>query len=394
MKYTGILLTVLAIGLGACRNDGAGDVADAPSGREKIFSQLYNSSQLESDVFEVNAQRDTTLYTKNGTTIKLYANSFITLDSAAVSGMVSLEIKEAFTPLEFVLGNLVTKSNDINLMSGGMVYIDATATGRQLLLKEESEIGFFVPTDSLDRRMLVYEGQRDGSDMINWDSPKRMLNSTLESLEHAYITITYRYHGDFNKNDITFNNWLWEVDRKVGDKTIVEGVNVTVIDIAKDFVSLRENADGLFIPDVITNKGRNGFVEDYNTSYIFSVKKLGWANIDRLFDDPKAEQVRMLATIGNQSEFDYVFTSLLLPEQSMYIPGYQKKDNSFGFTHYDSEPLVLPVGSKATIMATAYKDDRPYFKLETITIGHDMNVAFNLEETTAEGLRKALEESI
>ena len=201
-------------------------------------------------------------------------------------------------------------------------------------------------------------------------------------------------NASYTNHSRVFRDWLWEANRKVGDKFIVGKEQIKVIEIAKNLVSLRESENGLFIPDVISNKGQNGFVEDYNTSYIFSIKKLGWANIDKLFSDPKAEEVEMLAQIDNQNEFGFVFTSLLLPEQNMYIPGYQTKNNTFGFTHNDSEKLVLPVGSKAFLLATAYKEDKPFFKIKPITIEKNMRFTFALEETTPEKLKKALKDNI
>jgi len=391
MKQILFITTAISILLTSCQNE---PKRDFNKEKERIFSDIYNDSQITSEFFEINSISDTTLKTKNGTTIKIYAHSFLNADSTSFSGNYKLEIKEAYKPVDFVLGNLMTISNNQNLSSGGMIYVNAEANERNLILKNGSEIGFFVPTDFLDEEMMIYSGLRDTNQIINWESPKPILNSKLRTLEQQYITITYQYYGEFNTNDKAFNDWLFKPNRKVGDKTKVDTVQVKVIEIAKNLVSLRESENGLFIPDVISNKGQNGFVEDYNTSYIFSVKKLGWANIDKLFNDPKSEEVEMLAQIDNQNEFGFVFTSLLLPEQNMYIPGYQKKDNSYCFTHNDIERLVLPIGSKAYLLATAYKDDKPFFKIKTITIGKNMKFSFALEETTPDQLKKTLNESI
>ena len=391
MKQIFFITTAISILLASCQNE---PKRDFNKEKERIFSDIYNDSQITSEFFEINSISDTTLKTKNGTTIKIYANSFLNADSTSFSGNYKLEIKEAYKPIDFVLGNLMTISNNQNLSSGGMIYVNAKVDESNLILKNGSEIGFFVPTDFLDEEMMIYSGSRDTNQIINWESPEPILNSKLRTLEQQYITITYQYFGKFNSEDKVFQDWLWEPDRKVGDRTKVDTVQVKVIEIAKDFVSLRESESGLFIPDVISNKGQNGFVEDYNTSYIFSVKKLGWANIDKLFSDPKSEEVEMLAQIDNQNEFGFVFTSLLLPEQNMYIPGYQKKDNSYCFTHNDNEKLVLPIGSKAFLLATAYKDDKPFFKINKITIEKNMKFNFALDETTAEELKKALNENI
>lgn len=391
MKHILLITTAISFFLTSCQNE---PKRDFNKEKERIFSEIYNDSQITSQFFEINSISDTTLKTKNGTTIKIYANSFLHADSTSFLGNYKLEIKEVFRPIDFVLGNLMTISNNQKLSSGGMIYVNAKVGQSNLILKNGSEIGFFVPTDFLDEEMMIYSGSRDTSQNINWESPEPILNSKLRTLEQQYITITYQYFGKFNSNDKTINDWLFAPNRKVGDKTKVDTVQVKVIEIAKDFVSLRESENGLFIPDVISNKGQNGFVEDYNTSYIFSVKKLGWANIDKLFNDPKSEEVEMLAQIDNQNEFGFVFTSLLLSEQNMYIPGYQKKDNSYCFTHNDNEKLVLPIGSKAFFLATAYKDDKPFFKIKKITIEKNMKFNFALDETTEEELKKALNENI
>jgi len=78
----------------------------------------------------------------------------------------------------------------------------------------------------------------------------------------------------------------------------------------------------------------------------------------------------------------------------MYIPGYQKKDNTFCFSHGDEEKQELPVGESATILATAYKNDRPYFAIKKIKIEKKLNVTFKLIETTKDKLKADLQTQI
>lgn len=390
MKLIFFISTTISILLTSCQNE---EKRDFNIEKARVFSEIYNDSQIKSDFFEINSISDTTLITKNGTTVKIYANSFKYADGTSFTGAFKLEVKEAFKPLDFVLGNLMTKSNNRILTSGGMIYVNAQGSGKPLSLKNGSEIGFFVPTEFLDEEMMIYTGSRDTNQMVDWELPEPILNSKIRIIERQYVTITYQGNGEFNYDKV-FQDWLWDPKRKVGDSTKVDTVQVNVIKIVKNFASLRKNENGLFIPDVISNKGQNGFVEDYNTNYIFSVKKLGWANIDKLYNDPKSEGVEMLAQIDNQNEFGFVFTSLLLPDQNIYIPGYQKKDNSFGFTHNDIEKLILPLGSKAFLLATAYKDNKPYFKIKEITIEKNMKFNFTLDETTLEELKIILSEKI
>jgi hypothetical protein len=302
-------------------------------------------------------------------------------------------VKEAFNPADFVLGNLTTVTDDGNILqSAGMIFIDATSGNRQLTLDADSEIGFMVPSEELISGMEVFEG-KSRDDFLTWEKPKPILNEELKTLEEGFKTIVYAYYGELTPvENVALRRWFWDEEtRKVGDKYVTKGIDLEITAITEDKVYLKENASGLFTQEVITEKGRNGFVSDYNTNYIFSVKKLGWANLDRIYDKPNSEEVDFVVTTEGRNEFGYVFISLILPEDNIYIPGYERSDDGFSFGHNDQEKTVLPIGEEAIIMATAYKDDVPYIAFEKITISKSQTIEFELEETTAEGLKTKLE---
>jgi hypothetical protein len=142
----------------------------------------------------------------------------------------------------------------------------------------------------------------------------------------------------------------------------------------------------------MNTKGENSFAEDRKTNYIFSIKKLGWANIDRLLEDPRTKEVELITSVENEKEFKFIYVTMIT--QKMYLPGYQKKDETFCFSHNDEEKQQLPVGETATILATAYKNDKPYFAIKKITITDKQTVAFKLEETTTEKLKAEMKEKI
>ena len=78
----------------------------------------------------------------------------------------------------------------------------------------------------------------------------------------------------------------------------------------------------------------------------------------------------------------------------MYIPGYERMDGSFGFTHNDEEELILPIGDKAYIMATSYIDDLPYFDLIEFEISSKKTIMLELEQTTAIEFKNKIAEKI
>lgn len=372
------------------------DEQDPEQAKIDLFNKVYSDNNLKSQLFTINNDRDTSIVTENGTIYRIYNNSFVLSNNATAPSNIEIEIKEALSPVDFVMANLTTTSDGEILESGGMVYINATANDQQLQIAEGKEIGVMLPDDSILDGMSIYEGEKTDN-RINWAAPEPVLNSKLKSLERSFTTVTYYHHGDetaSTEEHKKVDDWLWLSGRKAGDEVTIGQSKIEVLSFSTNVVSLKESSNGVFTQDVIINKGQNGFVEDFNTSYIFSVKKLGWANIDRLFSDPKSEEVDILVSIDNNNEFGYVFTSLILPDHNMYIPGYQKKDENYNFTHNDTEKMILPIGAKATILATAYKDDKPYFCIKNITITKDFDLSMSLKPIKLEDLKKELERQI
>ena len=359
--------------------------------KAKIFAELFGQEAIESEFFKINTKTDTLLTSRAGTKYRIYANSFAIAPTDSTQ-YIQLEIKEAFKPLEFVMGNLTTRSNGKILSSDGMLFINAYINNKSVPLKDGKEIGIIVPTLALDEEMQLFEGVQD-STSINWINEQNLLNKKLKKLEKSYRTITYQfdYIAEFDHPD--FTKWLWSRKRKIGDKITFQEANVEILAISTDSVKLQESQNGLFIPEVITKKGENGFVEDFNTSYLFTVKKLGWANIDKFYNDPNAEEVALDLKVKNE-DFSYVFTSLLLPNKNIYINGYQKMDGTYGFTQRDEEALILSIGEKAYILATAYLKDTPYFDLIEFEIKTTNNITLELKQTTAKELKHNLAKQI
>ena len=392
-----LLFLLFGIGITGCAGTSENSTIplDPAKAKAELFDKIYSDDNLKSQLFEIDCTRDTSIVSKNGIIYRIYANSFTSNASGSLK-TVSIEVKEALSPVDFVLANLTTTSNGKILESDGMIYINATSNGDQLRLAKGKEIGVMLPDKSLKEDMSIYVGEKV-DEKINWVEPEPIMNSELKSLERTYSVVTYYHHGDSTASadeHEKVDDWLWKAGRKAGDKVTIGQSRIEVLSFSKSTVSIRESVNGVFKQDVLIKKGQNGFVEDFNTNYIFSVKKLGWANIDRLFSNPKSKEVDFIVSVPNNKEFGYVFISLILPDNNMYIPGYQKKDDRFGFSHDDSERMILPIGAEAIVLATAYKDDTPYFCMKKITINEKTDVSLLLKETDIETLKKELENKI
>lgn len=384
-----ISLLVLTVLITSC-NKNKGNKTD-------VFNKVYSADNLTTQTFSIDASIDNIITGTNGTKIRIPKNSFVDSTGQPISGTVEIQLKEALTKQEMVLANLTTTFNGKPLETGGMIFVDALSKGKSLLLAENKSIQVALPTDSTLNGMSLFSGIQDSTG-INWANPIALNKPNVDS---SGISMDI-----FEKT----TNIMYSVDGFENVKDYPDLINSEVGRIAWQGDGLKITKDSTFKIGTYTvhfykqnrlqkwnevftvEKGTNGFNVDKNAHYIFSLKKLGWANIDRLLEDPRTKEVELITSIENQSDFKFIYVTLVT--QKMYLPGYQKKDNTFCFSHNDDEPQQLPVGETATIIATAYKNGKPYFAVQQIIITDKQTVAFRLVETTIENLKADLQAKI
>lgn len=86
--------------------------------------------------FEINPVEEVVLKGDKGTVIYIPADAFQLADGASPTGKVKIELKECFSLSEMIGENMSTTSFDSILETGGMIYIKASADGKELTIKE------------------------------------------------------------------------------------------------------------------------------------------------------------------------------------------------------------------------------------------------------------------
>lgn len=369
MKNIITVITSVAIFLTACNNN-----KENPS---DIFTKVYTADNLTTQTFSIKNNKDTTLKGKSGTTLFIPKNTFVDEKGNSVRGQVNIQYKEALTTADMVIANLTTISDGKFLQSGGMIFITATSNNNKLEITSDKYIGVIMPTDTVISGMKIFNGIKD-SVGINWQNPGPILNDLPQAIAFGRILSDSIGEVDHMAYDSTSNVPLTPDQQK--------GLNEQMNAWQKQI----DQANKKFLEEM-KNLNRNPFTEDYKSNYIFSIKKLGWANIDRIMDDPRTKEIELITKIENHSKFNTVYVTMVLNYRKMYLPGYQKKDETYSFTHGDFETTRLPVGETAIIIATAYKNDIPYFAIKRITITDKQTVSFKLVETTMDKLKIELQ---
>lgn len=167
MKKIVLAIITLSLIVTACRHS------------DRVPNKLLSKDKLISQLFTINANKDTVLTTANG--------AFITIPQGALQSdsktTVQLEIKEAYSMEQIILASLITQSNGRPLSSGGMIYINAV--GGQTI-KISKAIGIRIPTAYIDRKMQLFKGEEDRNGNINWVKPDSLpKNPQLDSLNYG-----------------------------------------------------------------------------------------------------------------------------------------------------------------------------------------------------------------
>jgi hypothetical protein len=249
-----------------------------------------------------------------------------------------------------------------------MIYLNAKSGNQQLEIAQNKSIGVMVPNENIDQEMKIYKGVKTDTG-INWVDPTPILNNEIKLDEKKPI-------GKPLVDTLKIEN---QDARAIFDFVDEDTIGIKQVGKKKGKVIRKQNNNFGQFANEISKKGFNQFSEDYKNCYIFELKKLGWANIDRLYVDPRTQQVELITKISNSKDFEKIYITMVI--SNMYLPGYQKKDDTFSFTHGDDENTQLPIGEKAVIFATAYKDNSPYFEIITTTIKSKETINLNLKKT-------------
>src|ERR1044071_3653862 len=120
------LLLVLGLSVISCKSNTGDNGIDLDPIKAKadLFSKVYSDDNLKSQQFLIDGTKDTFIVSTKGVIYRIYANSFVGDKSISLS-QINLEIKEALSPVDFVLATLPTTTDGKLLESDGMIYINA-----------------------------------------------------------------------------------------------------------------------------------------------------------------------------------------------------------------------------------------------------------------------------
>lgn len=143
--------------------------------QDTTLSKLRAAPQM----FLIDGTKDTIIKGQSGIKIAIGANIFVDKKGTPVSN-VQLELLEAIDVQSFVENGLTTLSGDKILESGGMFYINATANGQPIDIKDKEALTLSVPSSSVIGNMKVFYGKYSQDGQLDWQTVEGEENMELD----------------------------------------------------------------------------------------------------------------------------------------------------------------------------------------------------------------------
>jgi len=153
---------------------GCGNPALLPAVVKMLPTDPFRNTITPSQYFTIDPKQDTVIEGKNGTVLVFRKGSLLTTNGLPAEGPVKIELTEALSLHDMLLSNLTTVSNGKPLITGGMLYFNATMNGGQLKISKDKPVHIRMPTHKKVPGMMAYKGARDSNGNMNWTDPKEL----------------------------------------------------------------------------------------------------------------------------------------------------------------------------------------------------------------------------
>lgn len=184
------------------------------------------------------------------------------------------------------------------------------------------------------------------------------------------------------------NRALWKSDAAAADS--LERTGCPLADVFRQFAQMKQDKIDPKDPNTVAalDAARKKAIENYSkrmqasmTAYMpykFGMKKLGWANIDRLYNSGKP--IVFNARIGGVQNGGAPKVSLLIPGRGIYLPGYKRPNGDYSFTHGENEQsMAYPQGESAFIVAEAGAGTNFCYGVQEVVFGGDVVEAVQMK---------------
>lgn len=378
---------------------------------------MLNPENLPSNYFVIHSDKDTTLIGENGVKLFIPKNAFLDENSEPVSGRIDIELKEAITLEDMVLGGLTTRADDGHILeSSGMIYFDAEQNHRLLKLNPEVKIKAIFPDVGIRTDSKVFHKNKSNKWKEEGELANNDLVSKIQKGQDLFKDNCASCHSRNLRDDLTgpklgnvhlFRElpWLIEYTRNsqgmiaAGDTLAVcvwnlwkpaamnSFPNLTEGEISEIYLWIKNESklqkiaeDEIeYITECDMTVRQNSITHYSHSSVIDSLQKvegevfitkMGWVNIDRFLKEEGCKAISFFAKLEVEPLSVNVY--LVFPNRNIFISGFKTKSGNYCFSRSEQEKLTaLPIGEEAIIVATGVNRVNALFGQKKIRIGEN-----------------------
>jgi len=405
---------------------------------------IISPTNLPTSTFDLLEGQDSMFVGGEGIRMYVQSCNWLTADSQAGAWPIHIELREALSVTDMILGGLSTHTEDFLLESGGMFYWDATDAKRRQV-EPTKAVGFEVPKSATEtKKMSLFEGVLQEGGEVVWGNIQGIEPDDDLEADNRGMVLYRQYCTSCHKINRAMTGpallgarqkfekeWLYEFTRNApglinaGDPLAVARyeewgtmmqafpmLSYSDIEEIYDFIDLGQEVEPLLslASDSTTSMnlpittdttweeqdhtGHSDFTEANKKRQVFyslQVSQPGWYNIDRLYKKP----MRELAFQASLSEFDSAWStvSLVMMDRKIMLNGRHVGGGNFIFNYSfpESQNSYLPLAQAVLLVGMTMKEDQVYFGVAETVTQDEATIPISMKSVPFEEIRKRLE---
>jgi hypothetical protein len=178
-------------------------IANVSGELRQIKKELQKTGQ-QSVFYTVPGEKVSKISGPRGLIVTVNPSDLETVKGKPIFGPIEIELKEALTQTHFLQNNINTVSNGRLLVSGGAYYVNMTADGEQLKIKEGRSVKMQLPRIT-DSSMSLFYAEKTASGDVNWRETTEKFMTAGSKKQSVDTTGFYLsdYEGQVTRMDVS-----------------------------------------------------------------------------------------------------------------------------------------------------------------------------------------------
>ena len=194
MKKTLLILICLSIGFYACDDIPVND--NTPINTQNIVLDFFKGNLDDAkQIHTVDVTSTVWVYGDLGTYIQISPCSFLDADGNEVTGEIEFELIEAQTNIDMLKLNRPTFTSDGQLLvSGGILYVNATQNGEALSINPNCGLQANMPNTSnnaFDGEMRYFSGDENEDGIFGWEEEDDTVTAQTWQEINSWFTLGF-----------------------------------------------------------------------------------------------------------------------------------------------------------------------------------------------------------